>query len=159
MQTNFKEVYETYVEDVYRLCFSFLKNPMDTDDAVQETFMKFYNCKKEFSSQKHMKAWLIVTASNYCKDVLKQWWRKNKNIEDYSEIIGDTTSQMDEMMELVMKLPDKYKTVVYMYYYEGYDSAEIAKMLHKPNSTIRSYLATARKLLKLELLDEGGRRI
>lgn len=58
----------------------------------------------------------------------------------------------DEMMELVMSLPEKYKTAVYLYYYEGYDSREIASLLHKPDSTIRTYLQKARKILKQELL-------
>lgn len=152
MEEEFTKVYEMYADDIYRLCFSFMKNHMDAEDAVQETFMKFYHSGKKFESVGHQKAWLIVTASNYCKDVLKQWWRKRQNLDDYREVIGEEKQMVDEMMELIMNLPDKYKTAVYMYYYEGYDSGEIARHLKKPPSTIRTYLQKAREILKQELI-------
>lgn len=151
-EQEFTEIYELYVEDIYRLCFSFMKNQMDAEDAVQETFLKFYHSGKHFENKEHLKGWLIVTASNYCKNVLKQWWRKRQNLEDYQETVGKENQMVDEMMELVMQLPEKYKTAVYLYYYEGYDSREIAVLLHKPASTIRTYLQKARKLLKQQLI-------
>lgn len=149
---EFAEVYETYVDDIYRLCFSFMKNRMDAEDAVQETFLKYYYLGKCFDTQQHLKAWLIVTASNHCKDMLKQWWRKRKSIDNYNDMADAQEQQVDEMMELVMQLPEKYKTSVYLYYYEGYNSKEIASLLHKPDSTIRTYLQKARKLLKSEII-------
>lgn len=152
MEQEFTEVYEAYVDDIYRLCFSFMKNHMDAEDAVQETFLKYYHLGKCFDTPQHLKAWLIVTASNHCKDMLKQWWRKQKSIDSYEDVTEGQESQVDEMMELVLQLPEKYKTAVYLYYYEGYDSKEIARLLHKPDSTIRTYLQKARKLLKAEIM-------
>jgi len=152
MEQEFTKVYERYVDDIFRLCFSFMKNQMDAEDVVHETFLKYFYSHKEFESPDHLKAWLIVTASNHCKDLLKQWWRKRKNLDDYEEAAGGEMVVADEMMELVMSLPEKYKTAVYLYYYEGYDSREIASLLHKPDSTIRTYLQKARKILKQELL-------
>lgn len=151
-EQEFTEVYEAYVDDIYRLCFSFLKNHMDAEDAVQETFLKYYHCGKYFDTQQHLKAWLIVTASNHCKDMLKQHWRKRNSIDGYDDVADAQESMVDEMMELVMQLPEKYKTSVYLYYYEGYNSKEIAGILHKPDSTIRTYLQKARKLLKAEIM-------
>lgn len=147
----FLEIYNMYVDDIFRLCFTYLKNETDTEDAVQEVFMKLLKYKGTFENKEHAKAWLVVTASNYCKDYLKHWWRKRKNIDDYAETIGTDKIQIDETMELIMNLPDKYKTTIYLYYYEGYNSRQIAKMLHKPEGTIRSYLSSARKMLKDEL--------
>ena len=150
-ERDFANDYDIYVNDIYRLCFSFMKNHMDAEDVVQETFLKFYHLERTFDSETHKKAWLIVTASNCCKDILKHWWRRRKNIDDYTEMVGNDNSVIDEMMELVMQLPEKYKTTVYMYYYEGYNSREIAKLLGKPESTIRTYLQKAKKILKKEL--------
>ena len=152
-ENEFAEVYYLHVDEIFRLCFTYLKNKADTEDAVQEVFLRLLKYKGTFESEEHRKAWLIVTASNYCKNFLKHWWRKRKDIEDYAEIIGETNFEIDEMMELILKLPDKYKTVVYLYYYEGYDSVQISKMLHKPGSTVRSYLSSARKMLKDELTE------
>lgn len=150
-EQEFTKVYEEFADDIFRLCYSFMKNQMDAEDAVQETFLKYFHSDKKFESMEHHKAWLIVTASNQCKDLLKQRWRKAKDLDDYKDIVGEEKVMVDEVMELVMKLPEKYKTTVYLYYYEGYDSREIAHLLHKPDSTIRTYLQKARKLLRQEL--------
>lgn len=150
-EQSFANDYDLYVNEIYRLCFSFMKNHMDAEDAVQETFLKYYKCNRAFDSESHKKAWLIVTASNCCKNMLKHWWNRRNNLDEYTEVVGNTDSEIDEMMELVMSLPEKYKTTVYLYYYEGYNSREIAKLLGKPESTIRTYLQKAKKILKKEL--------
>ena len=150
-EQSFANDYDLYVNEIYRLCFSFMQNHMDAEDAVQETFMKFYRSNRTFDSESHKKAWLIVTASNCCKNMLKHWWNRRNNLEDYTELVGSNDSEIDEMMELVMSLPEKYKTSVYLYYYEGYNSREISKIVGKPESTIRTYLQNAKKILKTEL--------
>ena len=68
---QFVEVYSRQVDTVYRVCYSFMKNKADTEDLVQETFLKLLSTKKEFENERHERAWLIVTASNLCKDTLK----------------------------------------------------------------------------------------
>ena len=156
-ENNFKYIYDRYVDDIYRLCVSFLKNQADAEDVVQETFVKYYCSEKKFDSENHIKAWLIVTASNHCKNMLKHWWRKRENYEEYRESAGDGGVCIDEMLELIMKLPDKYKLAVYLYYYEEYDSEQIAKMLRKSGSTVRTYLKKARELLKQELIKSEER--
>ena len=85
----FDEIYELYADDMYRLCFTYMKNKMDAEDAVQETFSRLYTTRQKFDSREHIKAWLIVTASNYCKDILKQWWRKRKNLDEIGEIASE----------------------------------------------------------------------
>ena len=79
-EQEFTKVYEKFVDDIFRLCYSFMKNQMDAEDAVQETFLKYFYTDRKFESMEHRKAWLIVTASNQCKDLLKQQWRKRKDL-------------------------------------------------------------------------------
>lgn len=148
---EFEVIYERHVNTIWHICLAFMKNTEDTHDAVQETFLKLYKYNGVFTSDEHVKAWLIVTASNLCKDMLKHWWRKRENIDDYVNTNIQTPFEIDSTLEEVMKLPEKYKIVVYLYYYDGYNSAEIAKMLHKPKSTIRNYLCKARSILKTKL--------
>lgn len=148
---EFTEVYEHHVNTVWHICLAYMKNIEDSKDAVQETFLKLLRYQGEFTSDEHIKAWLIVTASNYCKDLLKHWWRKRENIDDYERSCIQAPFEIDTTLEEVMKLPDKYKIVVYLYYYEGYDTTEIAGMLHKPKSTVRNYLCKARSILKTKL--------
>ena len=150
----FERLYQKHSDTVYRICFTYLKNANDAQDAVQETFYKLLSTKEAFTSDEHVKAWLIVVASNYCKNLLKHWWRKREDIDNHMELSGNHSVEMNETLKAVLNLPVKYKTVVYLYYYEGYDSGEIASMLKKPKSTIRDQLRTARKLLK-DLIGEA----
>lgn len=154
-EARFQKVYDSYMQDVYRLCFSYMKNKMDTEDAVQETFCRFYQAMECVKEEERVKGWLLVTAGNVCKNILKHWWRKNQSWQVNEETKGCYDEYEIEMLELVLNLPVKYKTVVYLYYYEGYNSVQIAKLLKKPESTIRTYLQKAKKLLKQEL-NEGN---
>lgn len=144
-------IYERHSQTVYRVCFAYMKNPMDTEDAVQETFYRLISKNPILESEEHEKAWLIRTATNICKDELKHWWRRHENIDDHHELQSEETIHTDDVFQAVMELPDKYKTVIYLYYYEGYNSAEIAKILRKPKATIRYHLHEARNLLKERL--------
>lgn len=144
-------IYERHKLMIYRVCFTYMKNIVDTEDMVQNTFIQLIKTKKRFESEEHEKAWLIRTASNLCKNALKHWWRKRKNIDDYYGLQSQEIIEIDETFTVVMNLPNKYKTVVYLYYYEGYSSVEIAKTLGKPGSTIRNHLHEARKILKEKL--------
>jgi RNA polymerase sigma-70 factor (ECF subfamily) len=87
---------------------------------------------------------------NVCKDNLKSWWRKR---EELSEAFPETTLTpvIDETAEVVLGLPERYKTVVWLYYYEGYTGGEIARLLKKPPSTIRNHLHEAREILRERL--------
>ena len=145
------EIYNRHVDTVYRVCFSFMKNTQDTEDMVQETFLRLLSGGVGFVSEEHEKAWLIVTASNLCKDTLKKWWRKTEDIEDPSLGLQQPPFEIDEVLDAILKLPVDQKCAVYMYYYEGYTTAEIAAYLRCPHATVRSRLSRARKTLKSKL--------
>lgn len=145
---EFAEIYNRHVDTVYRVCFSFMKNAADTEDMVQETFLKLMSCRKVFETKEHEKAWLIVTASNTCKDELRRFKRKMDYISGSLRQQEVYTDDRDGILQAVLALPMKYKEVVYLYYYEGYQTSEIAKLLHCPASTVRNQLSRARELLK-----------
>jgi len=129
----------------------FMKNRADTEDMVQNTFIRLMKDKTVFQSVEHEKAWLIRTATNLCKDHLKHWWNRTVGLDDASEVAVEQAVNTDSTLEKVMSLPPKYKTAIYLYYYEGYTTAEIAKILNKNQSTIRGYLLKGRELLKMEM--------
>lgn len=148
-----EDIYERHRLMLYRICFVYLKNAMDTEDAVQETFFRLIKKNPKLETPEHEKAWLIRTAVNICKDELKKKRRGDENIDDHPELQGADTIKTNEVLSAVTALPEKYRTVIYLYYYEGYHSAEIADILKKPKSTVRNDLCTARKLLKERLGD------
>ena len=142
------QIYNRHVDTVYRVCYSFMKNKTDTEDMVQETFLRLLSSGKQFDNERHEKAWLIVTAANLCKDNLKKWWRRVEPLDDYSGLLAAPDGPDLSVKEAILKLPPKYKTVVYLYYYEDYSTAEIAGILGCPQSTVRSHLLRARKQLQ-----------
>ena len=143
-------IYNRHVDAVYRLCYSYMKNAADAEDMVQETFLRLIRSGQNFENDRHERAWLIVTASNLCKDQLKHWWRKTVALEEQEEA-AQSASQNNDVLQAVMNLPANYKVVVYLYYYEEFTTQEIAKNLHCTESTVRSRLARARNKLKLSL--------
>ena len=146
-----REIYNRQVETVYRICYSFMKNTSDTEDMVQETFLRLIRSGALFESEEHEKAWLIVTASNLCKDALKSKWRKTEDITAHTSSVSEAPPEINHVLDAVLKLPANQKTAVYMHYYEGYSAEEIASYLSCPPSTVRSRLARARKTLRKEL--------
>lgn len=148
------DVYNRNVDMIYRLCFSYMKNKTDSEDALSSTFMRYITYPNQFKSLEHEKAWFIRTATNVCKDMLKSWWRKNMTYDEKT-IIYSNPQYIDSTLDIVLHLPNKYKTVIYLYYYEGYTSDEIAKILNKSPSTIRNQLARAKKILKRKLGDNN----
>jgi len=141
-------IYHRHKDMLYRICFAYMKSQSETEDSIQDTFVNLIKAAPVFESSGHEKAWLIRAASNVCKNALRHWWRKRESLEDQTELYARDEFKIDETFQVVMGLPDKYKTVVYLYYYEGYDSTEIARILEKPQSTIRYYLSQARTLLR-----------
>lgn len=148
------EIYNRHVETVYRLCYSYMKNAGDTEDMVQETFLRLIRSGKSFENDRHEKAWLIVTASNLCKDQLKHWWRRNVSLEE--QPITEYEDDRSEVLCAVLDLPEEYKAAVYMYYYEGYTTREIGQALRCTEGTVRSRLTRARKRLKMSLGGSGN---
>lgn len=141
------EIYDRHVDTVYRICYAYMKNAPEAEDMTQETFLRLMSCGKAFENQRHEKAWLIVTASNLCKDTLKKWWRHNENLDDYDDLPQNDRETSSIVLDAILALPQDYKDAVYMYYYEGYTTAEIARHLKCPESTVRSRLSRARKQL------------
>ncbi len=150
-QREVQELYEKFFDTVYRICFLYMKNEADTCDMVQETFLKLLLNEAKFDTQEKAKAWLIVTASNTCKSSLRMAWRKKRVVYEESMILEQVARDDAPVLELVRSLEDKYGIPVYLYYYEGYQTGEIAKMLGSNPSTIQTRLAKARKLLRMEL--------
>lgn len=145
------EIYDRHADTVYRVCFAYMRNAPEAEDMTQETFLRLISHEKPFENQRHEKAWLIVTASNLCKDALKKWWRYSENIDDYTYLAQESPETGNEVLDAILALPPDYKDAVYMYYYEGFSTVEIARHLNCPESTVRSRLSRARKQLQTML--------
>jgi RNA polymerase sigma factor (sigma-70 family) len=148
------QIYNRHVKTVYRVCFLYMRNKANTEDMVQNTFLRLMRDNTVFQSVEHEKAWLIRTAINLCKDHYRHWWTRTVGLDKAPETAVEHDFVASDILQKVLALPPKYKTAIYLYYYEGYSTPEIAKMMKKPQSTVRSWLHTGRKLLKLEMEGE-----
>lgn len=151
-EDEFSDIYEKNLNSIYVLCYSYMGNKSDAEDAAQETFIRLIKYGNRFESDEHIKAWLIVTAMNVCKTMLKHWTKQKR--DDSREVIDipDTVSEKNyELIQNILELPEKYKTVIYMYYYEGFSTSEISDFLKISESSVRSRLARGRNILKEDI--------
>jgi len=155
VQTRIEEIYKRHFDMVYRISFSYLKNTADAEDAAADVFARLLRKNVSFQNAEHEKAWLIRTTVNICKDRLRHWWNRRADISERPDSTGPVDSRSDEVWQAVIELPPRYKDVIYLYYYEGYTSREVAEILKRPHSSVRSQLREARERLKGVLQNEG----
>ncbi len=151
-------VLDTYSVTIIRLCFSYVRNIHDAEDIAQDVFCGLITHRPVFESSEHEKAWLLRTAVNKCKNHLKSSWvsRTVLSDDDLSAATQQTGGSPEddngrELLEAVMSLPEKYRTVIHLYYYNGLSLAEIAAAKHISTATAGTQLARGRELLRKKL--------
>lgn len=143
---------DKYSDMVRRICMMHLKSYADTEDIFQNVFFKYAISGNEFKSEEHEKAWIIRVTVNLCKDLLKSFFRKNTvPLESLGDCAVFEDNEKKEVLQAVFSLPEKYKDVVYLYYYHGYSAIEISQILKKNVNTVYTLLSRAKKLLKEKL--------
>jgi RNA polymerase sigma-70 factor (ECF subfamily) len=144
------EAVEKYGNMVRRICFLDLRNKHDVEDVFQEVFLKFLLHADSFQSEEHEKAWLCRVTFNQCKDLQKSFWRKKVDSIENLEIPYDSPEQSG-LMQAVLSLPQRWKRIIYLHYYEGMTVPEIAVLMNKNVNTVYTDLRRAKAQLKLKL--------
>ncbi len=140
-----EQIVKTHSNSMFRAAFAVLKNRDDAEDAVQEAFMKLMEKQPQFNDDEHARAWLLRVTINLSKNMLKASWRKNKSETEEASYMEN---ESDEVLFCVMKLEENYRTVIHLYYYEGYSIREIASILSLPSATVGTRLKRGRSKLK-----------
>lgn len=148
-----EKLYNDYADTVFRIAFLYMKNRTDSEDVVQDTFVQLMRSAPVFQRAGQEKAWLIVTASNLCKSRLRRHWRRDEPLELHPNLTAPEPP-VNDVVRAVASLPEKYKTAVFLRYYEGYTSTEIAQITGQKPATIRTWLSRARAELKQKLGDD-----
>ena len=145
----------TYSDAILRLSYTYLKNTYDAQDICQNVFVKLLTQPKEFASAEQEKAYILRMAANACKDLLKSPWRKRIcALDECMEVLAPETPD-GSVLAAVNQLPASYRAVIYLFYFEGYQAAEIGKILGIPTATVHTRLARGRQKLK-PFLEEYG---
>ena len=145
------EAFKKHSDMVYRLAFARVKNKYDADDILQEVFLRFIKVKENVNNDEHAKALLIRITINCSKSLLSSSWFKRT--EPLSENLSVSDPGFDTL-DAVLRLPQKYRTVIHLHYYMGYSVDEIAAILKSKPSTVKSQLHRARQKLKIDLEGE-----
>lgn len=154
MRTDTALLVEKYKKALFAAAFSVCKNPQDAEDAVQEAFIKYHRTGKEFENEEHIKAWLLRVAINQARDFSRSLFRKNSlPLEDYMETLSFTAPEDAGLFECVMGLPEKYRAVLHLFYYEDCSVREISHLLGIREGSVKTRLSRGRAMLK-EILKE-----
>lgn len=157
MESNeYRRIAETYLDDVYRAVFCCCGNRENAEDAVQNAFLKLFKANElEFNDDEHIKRWLITVALNECKNVWKSFWNRNKvSFEDLDTEPAYHDDIHEELIEALEKLPQNYRAVIHLYYYEEYSVKEIAEILGISESNVQVRLKRARDKMKVLIGEE-----
>lgn len=148
MKEEFERIFNLFNKDVFRISYSYVLNKEEAEDIVQKTFFKYYkNIKRVKKDDLEIKKWLLRVAINESKDYLKSFWHlKREKLID-----AQYTDNNKEIIEILSNIPIKYRTIIYLYYYEGYSIKEIAKIIKKSESAVKMGLSRGKEILKKEM--------
>ncbi len=147
---NAGRMLDQYGDSILRLAYSYLHNMSDAEDIVQETLIKYMKTAPEFENETHEKAWLLRVASNLSKNKID--YNKVRQADELDETLkAEEREDLSFVWEAVKALPKNYREAVHLFYHEGYSTKEIASILRRNESTVRSDLKRGREKLKIML--------
>lgn len=155
MRTPVEWLINEYQMNLFITAFNICKNAEDAKDVVQDTFIAYHTSEQQFHDEQHIRAWLFRVTVNKSKDISKSFWHRNKMpLEDYMETLPFETEADSTLFETVLNLPEKYRIVIHLFYYEDYSIREIAEILHISESNVKTRLNRGRMMLKDVLKEE-----
>lgn len=155
MRLEPRVIMEKYKDNLFAAAFNVCQNAADADDVVQDTFIKYHTVEAQFESETHIRAWLFRVAINKAKNVNLSFWRRTAiPLGEYIESLPFETPASKNLFSEVMKLPENYRIVIHLFYYEDYTISEISEILGLRESNVKVRLSRGRKLLKKVLQEE-----
>lgn len=148
-----EKILDDYGNSILRLAYSYLHNMDDAEEVLQDTLIKFLQTAPQFENETHKKAWLLRVAGNLSKNRID--YNRIRGADELNEeLVSEERDDLSFVWEAVKALPVKYREVIHLFYQEGYQTAEIAALLHENEATVRSHLNRGRAKLK-EVLKEA----
>lgn len=150
-EAEFDAALAQYGDTVYRLAFAYTRNRADADDVFQEVFLRYFRRAPAFETEEHRKAWLLRVTINRAKSCLSKMPHEPQETADAAPF---SAPESLELHEALLRLAPKYRTVIHLFYYEGYTAEEIGALLRQKPATVRTQLTRARRRLASLLQDE-----
>lgn len=155
-EKEFEQYYNLYSQELFGIAYSYTRNKSDSEDIIQNVFVKMIVSKKKFKSDKDLKYWLIRLTMNESIDLLRKERKENelKEPEMVYTLPDNSTSEYPDLLYYISKLEDKYRRVIILYYYNNYSNKEIAELLGIKEDNVRKLLERGRNLLKERIGEE-----
>jgi len=150
--------FRKFGDDVLRAAYAGCGSYAEAEDITQEVFLTLHSKQETFTDDDHLRAWLLRCTMNRCLNYRKSFRvSRTGSLEDIPEMPGNPVfnEAENEIREALSRLPEKYAAVLYLYYYEGYNTREIGDMLDRSENTVSSLLRRGREKLRIELEEEG----
>lgn len=148
-----ENILDDYGNSILRLAYMYLHNMSDAEEILQDTVIRFLQAAPPFENETHKKAWLLRVAGNLSKNRID--YNRARNTEELNEeLVSEERDDLSFVWEAVKSLPVKYREVIHLFYQEGYQTSEIASLLHENEATVRSHLNRGRAKLR-EVLKEA----
>ncbi len=140
---------ERYHQNLFAVAFNVCKNREDAEEVVQDAFIQYHLKKLDFQSEEHIRAWLIRVTINKAKNAARTFWRRHRtSLEETMAALNFNDQESEQLFEAVMALPQKYRIVVHLFYYEDYSVHEMAELLSLSESNVKTRLSRARAMLR-----------
>lgn len=150
---NAERLLDTFGNAILRMAYSYLHNMSDAEEILQETLIRYLTVQTELQGPEHEKAWLLRVAANLSKNRLD--YNRLRDTDELEEtLVSQEQEDLSFLWEAVKQLPDANREVIHLFYYEGYPTAQIAKILNRRESTVRSDLRRGRERLKKILKED-----
>ena len=151
---RFQRAAERYKDTVYRIALNYYGSSYDADDTVQDVMLKLFQRKEPFESEEHARYWLIRVTINQCKNGLRlARLRRHEDLDDIDASVQFQQPEHSEVYREVMALPERYRTVLYLFYYEELSVNKIALLLGIKPTAVTTRLSRARQKLKTKLTE------
>lgn len=140
---------ERYHQNLFAVAFNVCKNREDAEEVVQDAFIQYHLKRLDFQSEEHIRAWLIRVTINKAKNAARTFWRRHRtSLEETMAALNFNDQESEQLFEAVMALPQKYRIVVHLFYYEDYSVHEMAELLSLSESNVKTRLSRARAMLR-----------
>ena len=149
-----KRIVQTYEHMLLRISLHYVRHREDAEDIVQEVFAKWAAARPSFSSAEHEKAWFIRVAMNRSSSHLRTA-RRWESLPAGDPPSPAGTPEGEGVLDEVRRLPEHYRAVIYLHYYEGYTLVEISRLLHRKLSTVQTWHQRAKAALKKRREGDG----
>lgn len=149
---SIEQVIDKYADMVYRLALARTQNKYDAEDVFQTVFMKYIKKAPVFNDEDHRKAWLIRVTVNCSKSIFLSPW--HKNTQPLEETLQTEDPEKMELFQELKKLPQRYREVIHLFYFEDLSVSQISEILHRKESTVRTQLTRGRSILKSFMKEE-----